>query len=181
MLGSAAGIPSGPSGREGVRLCSCLVAPFVPCLRTPARRNLALHNRNHFPLFTCLASLTACLGAVFGSFIVLEASDGDLELWPCGADTFTAASGGHLLGGGQATDVLTAVLAVCAFVITAGAYLVLRYRARSALATNNSCNSLRGSWPSPGAVAVTRAPALGRCVFQTGGDSRRPNGKAARI
>ncbi len=110
---------------------ACTLVP-----RSPARRTVAPHRRPRFPLTTCLASLAACLGALLAASIVLEAFDADLALWPCGTGDFTATLHAHLGCDARGASAFPAPQAAYGFVMTAGALLVVRYRARSALATD---------------------------------------------
>jgi hypothetical protein len=84
-----------------------------------------------------LALLAACLGAVFISYIVLEALDGDLDLWPSGIDSFTIVPHADLVTGSQPFSVFFALNPTLCFVVTAGARMVSGHRARSALATDS--------------------------------------------
>ncbi len=68
--------------------------------------------------------------------IVLEAFDGDVALWPRGAGNLAAAPHGDLVRSAHGAGVFPALQAASRFVMTAGALLIMRYRARSALATD---------------------------------------------
>jgi hypothetical protein len=86
-----------------------------------------------------LTTLAACLCAVFAASIVLEAFDGDPALWPCGSENFTVASHGQHLATSQAGGDPSALNPILCFVVAAGARLVWGHRARSVLATDQSC------------------------------------------
>jgi hypothetical protein len=117
---------------------TCMCSPFVACSTTPTLRHVAKRQRNEFPVTKTLTLIAACLGAVFVSYIVLEALDRDLDLWPLGTEDFTFApqdpppTGGQFVGAHLALNA-----AIQCFVLTAGAHLVLGHRARSALATDS--------------------------------------------
>jgi hypothetical protein len=93
--------------------------------------------------------VAACLGALFVVCIVIEAFDADLALWPFGTEYFTVAWAGQLACGVPVSRSVSALLVTYGFVMTAGAYLVLRYRARSALATDNSSMTLAFTLAEP--------------------------------
>ena len=80
--------------------------------------------------------MAACLGALFAVCVVIEAFDADLALWPVGSENFTVAPAGHLASGARGACAFSGLLAAYGFVVSAGAHLVARYRARSALATD---------------------------------------------
>ncbi len=84
-----------------------------------------------------LPILAACLSAVFVFSIVLEAFDSDLDLWPFGAEHFTVSSPEQPVPTGQLAGIFPVLSASFFVVITAGRHLVLRHRARSALATDS--------------------------------------------
>ncbi len=110
---------------------------------TASFRHLSLSCKNqdaHRPLFLVtgfLAFLSACLLVGLLTYIVIEAFDGDSDLWPIGAEDFDASLPGpfstasQFIGGVSALSVI-----LCTLVMTAGACLVLRHRARSALAAD---------------------------------------------
>ncbi len=104
--------------------------------RTPTHCTVAPHRRAHFPLTTCLISFAACLGALFAASIVLEAFDADLALWPCGNGDFMAAPHGQLGRGAPGAWAFPALQTILGFVMTVGALMVARYRARSAIASD---------------------------------------------
>jgi hypothetical protein len=111
---------------------------LAPLPRTSLRRHVVTHRRDQFPLTRCLTSLAVCLGVAFVSSITLEAFDADLALWHGGAEHFAAGPYVQLLSGDQSGAACVARNPVLWFVMTAGAFLVLRYRARSVLATDHS-------------------------------------------
>ncbi len=82
------------------------------------------------------ALLTACLLTGLLACIVLEALDGDLDLWPFGAEDFNVTASDQPLMGSQLLGGILALTVVLRTLMTAGAYLVLRHRARSALASD---------------------------------------------
>jgi hypothetical protein len=137
MLSRAAVPQSGPSGMHKAWVSACVFLASAPLPRTPARRHVAAHRRNKFPLTTCLTSVAACLGAMFAASIALEAFDADVALWHGGAEHFAAGPQAQLLRGDQPGTAGVALNLVLWFVMTAGAYLVLRYRARSVLSTDS--------------------------------------------
>ncbi len=128
--------PGGPS-----RLCEAwkfagLCQAFARVPRTLARCTVAPHRKPQVPLTSYLASIAACLGALLAASIVLEAFDADLALWPSGTEDFTAAPHTRLGCGARGAGAFPALQAAYGFVMTAGALLVARYRARSAIASD---------------------------------------------
>ena len=101
-----------------------------------ARRKVAPQHGNHIALATYLTRVAACVGALFAACIVCEAFDTDLAPWPFGTEYFTVASVGPLASGARGACAFSGLLAAYGFVMAAGALLVVRYRARSALATD---------------------------------------------
>ncbi len=85
-----------------------------------------------------MALLAACLALGMVASIVLEAFDGDSDLWPFGTESFITAAHGESLTGSHLIGSVPALNAVLCTLMTAGAYLVLRHRARSALAADHS-------------------------------------------
>ncbi len=126
---------SGSSGVQNARGPAYVFSPYPAPLRRPARGKLVMPRKHRAPLTTCLTILAASLGAVFAASIVLEALDDDLDLWPFGAEDFTVVPHADLVIGSQSFSALFALSTLQIFVMTAGAHLVLRHRARSALAT----------------------------------------------
>ena len=106
-------------------------------LRTPARGKGVMPRTHGLLLTRFLTLFAACLGAAFAAPLVLEAFDGDLDLWPVGAEDFTLAPHADLGIGGQPFSTVFALSALQSFVMTAGAHLVVRHRARSALVTDS--------------------------------------------
>ena len=127
---------SGPSGIYQAWVSACVFLTPASLSRPSARPKVAPQHRNQASLTTCLTRVAACLGALFAGCIVLEAFDADLALWPFGTEDFVFAPFGHLVSGAPASPAFSALHSAYGFVVTAGAHLVVRYRARSALATD---------------------------------------------
>ncbi len=89
-----------------------------------------------------LTLLAACLALGMVASIVLEAFDGDSDLWQFGAEDFIAAAHGESLTGSHVVGGLPAPSTILCMAMTAGAYLVLRHRARSALAIDSRLTSM---------------------------------------
>ena len=142
MLRRAAVERSGPSGIYQAWVSACVFLASAPLPKPTASHNVAPHHGNHISLTTCLNRVAACLGALFAACIVLEAFDADLALWPFGTEDFVFAPVGHLVSGAPASPAFSALPSAYGFVVTAGAHLVVRYRARSALATDPSSMSV---------------------------------------
>jgi hypothetical protein len=112
-------------------------------MRHPATLGKATKDqRRRFLVAGFLTLLAACLTVGLLAFIVLEAFNGDLDLWPFGTENFTIAPTDQPVTGGQLVGAFSALNAIQCFVITAGVLLVLRHRARSALATDSPCISV---------------------------------------
>ena len=91
-----------------------------------------------------LLTLTAaCMSVGLVAFIALEAFDSDLNLWPLGAEDFSVEVHGQFMTGGQAAGSPIGLGIIPWFVVPAGSYLVLRHRARSALASDSAWASNR--------------------------------------
>jgi hypothetical protein len=136
--------------------------------RAPALGLAPTHRGNKSPVAKVLTLLAACLGAVFAASVVLEAFDGDLDLCPFGAEDFTVEPHADLAIGSQPFSVFFALNPTLYFVVTAGAHLVVRYRARSALATDSPTifivfNMAEARWQG-----LNLAPALGHFFWWRG-------------
>ncbi len=88
------------------------------------------------------AFLAACLALGMVASIVLEAFDGDSDLWQFGAEDFDIAAHANSLRGTQPIGGVSTLNAALFTVMTAGAYLVLRHRPRSALAADSPLTSI---------------------------------------
>lgn len=140
------------------------VRVFRVCALMPgisAHRKLFPHHKTRFLLNSDLAYLAACLTMIFVSCVALEAFDKDVALWPFGTEAFAAPAQDDFVGGFCQAGSLCALRALYAFVMTAGAQLVLRYRARSALVTDGHSPFVAFHRAEPWGVAATGAPALG--------------------
>jgi hypothetical protein len=126
-------IITGAAGLQRTCGPAVLLFPVGVVGRPPTRRRFAKPQETGLLLAGCLAVLTACLAVGFVLCIVFEAFDRDLALWPPGTEDFHVASHALPLTDGQSVGVLASLDAVQCFVITAGAHLVRRHRARSSL------------------------------------------------
>ncbi len=111
---------------------------FAPLLTASMRRSSSSDRivRGQGPKFLVAGSwalLAACLALGMVASIVLEAFDGDSDLWQFGAEDFEITAPGGFLTATQPIGGVSALNGVLCTLMTAGAYLVLRHRARSAL------------------------------------------------
>ncbi len=136
MSGTAAEARGGPPGTQKTRESAGIFLAFASVPGASTCRTIAPHRRPHVAPRICLASFVASLAALFVASILLEALDGDVALWPRGAGNLTAAPHGNLVRNAQDAGAFPALQWAFRFVKTAGALLVMRYRARSALATD---------------------------------------------
>jgi hypothetical protein len=136
MSTSAAVARGGLSGMHKAWVSVCVFLGPAPLPKPPANRNAAPHHGNQASLTTYLIRVAACVGALFAACIVIEVFDADLALWPFGSEDFVVAPAGYLGSGTQASPTLSALHSAYGFVVAAGAHLVVRYRARSALAAD---------------------------------------------
>ena len=132
----------------------------------PQHCNVSMDQGRRFLIAGLLSVLALCLASGLLAFIVVEAFDSDLDLWPFGSENFTVAAQYSPVTGGEPIGALTALSVIECFVITAGAHLVLRYRARSALPTDSPIlfsplNVAELRVPSPNA-----APVLGHLSYK---------------
>jgi hypothetical protein len=81
----------------------------------------------------------ACLSVGVLAFIAAALFDADLGLLAFGGEDIIIAPHHEPVACGQSVGAFSAPQAIICFVITVGAYLVLRHRARSALATDSPC------------------------------------------
>jgi hypothetical protein len=156
----------GPSGVQNARGPLYVFWPYAACPSKPALRKVAKHRRTRFPVTKTFTILAACLGALFISYIVLEALDGDLDLWPLGAENFTAASHADFVIASQPFSTFFALNPILWFVVTAGAHLVMRHRARSALPTDTPSILIAVTMAEPWGQSVNPALALGHLFFR---------------
>ena len=125
----------------------------------PLRR--AVKRQSKRWLLTGMLALTACVATGFVGYILAEALDGDLGLWPIGSDEFTVIAQDPPPAAGQLAGSFQLQIAIIQWVIAAGAQLVAGHRARSALAAHRL--PFTGVlWPSPG-PEQHGAPVLGHC------------------
>ncbi len=114
---------------------------------TPGRSS---HSRRRSDIHKIAALSAACLATGFLACITLWAFDPGPDLWPSGAESFSVASDGLWVTSVALCGASAALTAIWFFVTTAGAYLVIRYRARSVLAADNPLIShaynLAGLW-----------------------------------
>lgn len=101
-----------------------------------------------------LALFSACLGVGLLACIVLEAFDGDPDLWPLGAEDLSIAAHGQSVTTDRLTGDISAPNLLLCTLVTAGVYLVLRHRARSALATDSHRSSIASSMAEPWTFTV---------------------------
>jgi hypothetical protein len=152
---------SGPSGVRKAWGSAYVSWPYTALPRTPPLSKVAKRRRDKFPVTKFLTILAACLGSVFVASIVLEAFDNDLDLWPFGTEDFTVVPHADLVIGSQPFSALFALGAIQVFVMTAGAHLVLRHRARSALATDSPTIFIAFNMAEPRWQGLNPAPVLG--------------------
>ncbi len=144
---------------------ACVFSPYVVPPRTPALGKVAKYRGNTFPVTKVLTILAACLGTVFVASIVLEAFNDDLDLWPFGAENFTVPAQDQLVTGGQPFSAFYALKPILWFVVTFGAHLVMRHRARSALATDRPSIFTGFNVAEPRWQGLNPAPALGHLFW----------------
>jgi hypothetical protein len=142
--------------------------PTAAVLHPPSLGNVPKKQGCRFLTARFLTVFAACLCTVLVAYIVLEALDDDLDLWPFGAENFTVAPHADLVIGSQpfsvffplnaiqclvigsqAFSVFFALNAVQCLVMTAGAHLVIGHRPRSALATDSLSISLVSNLAEP--------------------------------
>ena len=148
-------------GSSRVHQAGQSVRAFSVCATLPRVSAHVSPHRIHFHLTNHATCVAACIAAIFVSCLVLEAFDKDIALWPFGTEDFAAPAQDHFEGAVPDAGALSAARAAYGFIVTAGAQLVLRYRARSALVTDDF--SLHDAFhrAEPWGVTVTGAPALG--------------------
>jgi hypothetical protein len=134
--------------------------------RNPTHRKLPPHRNTQFLFTSDLTHVAACLAMIFVSCVVLEAFDKDIALWPFGTEEFTALPQDHIVSAVYDACAFSAPRAANRFVMTAGAQLVLRYRARSGLGADGPVNLVVFHWAEPWGVTATGAPALGPYVLE---------------
>ncbi len=117
---------------------NCVCARVSPAFRF--RLYTLRQRRSHIYKITPLPA--ACLATGFVVCIVLFAFDPGPDLWPFGAESFSIESNGLWTTSIPLYIASTTRTTVWGFVTTAGAHIVLRYRARSALATDSPHISL---------------------------------------
>ena len=131
----------------------------------PSIGKLTKRRRSRLLAAKFLSISAACLSALLGMYIVMEAFDGDLDLWPFGAEDFLSVAHDFPLASGQAAQLLFALPATWCFVMTAGAHLALRHRARSDLPTDVPSRSLAFNMAEPRWRNFSMPLALGRLPF----------------
>jgi hypothetical protein len=107
------------------------------CLRSILCRIAKVQVRK-FLLAGFLVLLPVCLTLGFVAFIVLETFGLDPDLRPFGTEDFEVDLQKLFAAGLPSVRVFSGLAAMHCFVAPAGAHLILRHRARSALATDNS-------------------------------------------
>jgi hypothetical protein len=105
---------------------------------------------------------------MLGTYIVVEAFNGDLDLWPFGAEDFLGAAHDSPLISGQVARTFFALQVTRCFVMTAGAHLVLTHRARSDLPTDIPSSSLAFNMADPRLRNLSASLVLGRLLFWQG-------------
>ncbi len=138
----------------------------VRCWSSPLRDiflhcNLAYDKRRRFLVAGFLSLLALCLAFGFVAFIVLEAFDSDLDLWPFGAEDFTLAPHDSPATAGQSVEAFSAVNPGHRFIVSAGAHLVVGHRARSTLPTDSLPDFIALSVAEPREPLLNAVPALG--------------------
>ncbi len=118
----------------------------VPSGPTPAR---SAYSQRRSRIDKIVALLAACLATGFFACIILSAADSNPGIWPFGAESFSIESHGLLRSSDPLDGVSAAWTATCCLVTTAGAYLVIRHRARSALVADGLLASLALNMAEP--------------------------------
>lgn len=150
----------------------CKPGPVPPLRSIPLHLYIAKNQGRRFLITKCLVIVAACLATALVAFIVLEAFDSDLDLWPSGSENFTLAAQDPPVTGGAPVGGFVALNVMQCFVITAGAHLVLRHRARSALATDSPILFSPLNMAEPRVPFFSAAPALGHFFCSAQGDNR---------
>jgi hypothetical protein len=138
-----------------------LVLPEGALRRPSALHRIARGQGKGFLLAGWLIVLTACVAVGFVAYIVLEAFDLDPDLWPFETQESNLAFQAQPLTGGPSVGVLASLDAIQCFVITAGAHLVRRHRARSDLVIAHPCVSIAFNMAEPRWLHLLDIPALG--------------------
>ena len=143
------------NGSLGVKTHGGIVCPASPAqlgFRRAFGKKVVKGQGIGFLFSGVLVILAACLAVGLVASIVLEAFDSDPDLWPYGSENFNVALEKPFEVGLQSTRVPSGLAAILCLVATAGVYLILSHRARSALATD----------PSSTCVVFHRAEPWGR-------------------
>ncbi len=112
--------------------------PSRPTVLPSSAHFRTARNQRRKPLVAGFITLLAgCLALGFVAFIVLEAFDSDPDLYAYGAEEFLSAPQDSLDASLQPARVFSALEAMRGSIMTAGACLILMYRARSALASDS--------------------------------------------
>ncbi len=152
---------SGSSGVKNAQRPACVFSSYAAPPSAPALGKAPRHRKNTFLLARFLTIFAACLGVLFVSYIALEAVDGDVNLWPFGAESFIGAAKDQHVIGGQPFSVSFILALIQCFVMTAGAHLVMKHRARSALAADYPTLSAAFQMAEPWVQDLRDAPVLG--------------------
>ena len=131
-------------------------------------------------LGNCLRVTAIFLVAVLSAFILFEAFDGDVDLWPIGAEDCTLAGDALTLAVVRPLQELVSSKPIPCFGLTAGAHLVTRHRARSAIATVDPPISPSLNVAEPRRQDLNDAPVLGHFVYTGPGDDRNGTGRERR-
>ncbi len=114
----------------------CRITPPQERLHRRIRRKFVKRWGRRFRGASTLVLLALCFCTGLLTYMVLDAFDGNIDLWPDGASDFVTPTHNSPMMGDSLLDALHHLFTVQCFVMTAGAYLVSCYRARSALATD---------------------------------------------
>ncbi len=111
-------------------------------LRSRSVLHLPTIHGGGFRLGGFLTILGTCLAVGLVAFIALEAFDSDQDLWPFMSGELIGPLHGKAMTGGLGAGAFAVLSAIQCFVITAGVRLVLRHRARGAIATDHPSRSM---------------------------------------
>lgn len=155
----------GPLGAQRSWRLQTNFSPPFDLRNIPHHLNALMGQERRFLAFRFLGIAAACLAIAFVASIMIEAFDADLDLWPDGAGDFTLAAADSLGPGSQSAGARAVLNAIPCFVISAGAHLVLRHRARSALATDRPSIFPSFSMAEPREPIASAFPTLGHFFF----------------
>lgn len=151
-----------------------------PLSGIPFHFRRTMEDRRRFLRGKGLRVTLTCLVAALGAFVLLEAFDADVALWPIGAEDCTAAGDALTSAAVLPLQESASLNPFPGFGLTAGTRLVAHHRARSALATDRSLFFHSLNVAEPWRQDLKDAPVLGHCVCMGPGDDRQGAGWARR-